>query len=137
MSPIHDSSLPSFSAIAKTILRDLDHRINNPTTTCPGLEDHETLGPEKLMDTRTRFLLWTGNLGVMHKAEDPRALDRRLLDAPEVAGRVRDILGDLQDLLSQCESTPIRPKHCKSSVLIAGKPDDLATVTHHRDLLLG
>lgn len=107
MSPIHNSSLPSFSAIAEEILRDLDHHINIGTTACPELEDHETLGPEKLMDTRTRFLLWTGNLGVMHKAEDPRALDRRLLDAPEVAGRVRDILGDLQDLLSQCEPTPI------------------------------
>ena len=107
MYSIHNSSLPSFSAIAKEILRDLDHHINIPPTTCPGLEDHETLDPEKLMDARTRFLLWTGNLGVMHKAEDPRALDRRLLDAPEVAGRVRDLLGDLQDLLSQCEPTSI------------------------------
>ncbi|GAB7336154.1 hypothetical protein MBLNU13_g08932t2 [Cladosporium sp. NU13] len=111
MSPIHNSSLPSFSAIAKDILRDVDRHINTPTTACPGLEDHETLGPEKLMDTRTRFLLWTGNLGVMHKAEDPRALDRRLLDAPEVAGRIRDILGDFQGLLSQSG----RPCDCDAS----------------------
>lgn len=26
-------------------------------------------------------------------------------------------------------------EHYKSSILIAGKPNDLATVTHHRDLL--
>lgn len=107
MPPVRNSALPSFSALAKEILRHLDQRIDTPTTACPGLEDRETLGPEKLVDIRTRFLLWTGNLGVMHKPEDPRALDRRLFDAPEVAGRVRDILGDLQDLLSQCESTPM------------------------------
>ena len=108
MPPSHNSALPSFSALAKEILRHLDQRIDVPTTACPGLEDHETLGPERLKDIRTRFLLWTGNLGVMHKAEDPRALDRRLFDAPEVASRVREILGDLQDLLIQCESTPKR-----------------------------
>jgi hypothetical protein len=30
-------------------------------------------------------------------------LDRRLLSAPEVASRVRDILEGLRDLLEQCE----------------------------------
>lgn len=107
MPPIHNSALPSFSVLAKEILRHLDQRINVPTTACLGLEDHETLGPERLRDIRTRFLLWAGNLGVMHKAEDPRALDRRLVEAPEVACRVREILGDFQDLLSQCEPCPI------------------------------
>lgn len=107
MPPIHNSALPSFSALAKEILRHLNQRINASTTACLGLEDHETLGPERLRDIRTRFLLWTGNLGVMHKAEDPRALDRRLVEAPEVACRVREILGDLQDLLSQCKTSPI------------------------------
>jgi len=108
MPPLHISALPSFSALAKEILRHLDHLINAPTTACPGLEIHEKLDLERLLDIRTRFLLWSGNLGVMHKPEDSRALDRRLLDAPEVAGRVREILGDLQDLLSQCEPTPVQ-----------------------------
>ena len=115
MSSIHNSALASFSALAKEILRSLDHLINVPTTTCQGLEDHETLGADRLMDVRTRFLLWTGNLGVMHKAEDSRALDRRLLEAPEVACRVREILGDLQDLLSQCEPFPIYHSSTASS----------------------
>ena len=108
MPPLHSSTLPSFSTLAKDILRHLVRLINLSTKACPGLEDHETLNPERLLDIRTRFLLWSGILGVMHKPEDTRALDRRLLDAPEVAGRVREILGDLQDLLSQCEPTPIR-----------------------------
>ena len=114
MPPIQDSALPSFSALAKEILRHLDQRIKVPATACLGLEDHETLGPERLRDIRTRFLLWTGNLGVMHKAEDPRALDRRLVEAPEVACRVREILIDLQDLLSQCEPSPIWPPSAAS-----------------------
>jgi hypothetical protein len=96
-------NLLPFNAITKQILRHLDQQINTPPPACPGLEDHETLGPEQLKDIRTRFLLWSGNLGVMRNAEDPRALDRRLLDAPEVATRVREILKDLQDLLSQCK----------------------------------
>jgi len=98
----HRNHLP-FNAIAKQILRYLDQRINTPPAACPLLEDHEKLGPERLTDIRTRFLLWTGNLGVRRRPEDPRALDRRLIDAPEVANRVREILKDLQDLLSQCE----------------------------------
>jgi hypothetical protein len=96
-------NLPPFNAIAKEILRHLDQGINASPPACPGLEDHETLGPERLTDIRTRFLLWTGNLGVRRRPEDPRALDRRLIDAPDVANRVREILGDLQDLVSQCK----------------------------------
>jgi hypothetical protein len=99
------ASVPPINALAKDILRHLDEHIDVPTLACPGLEDHETIDSERLADIRTRFLLWTGNLGVMHKPEDPRALDRRLIDAPEVAGRVREILADLQDLLSQRKST--------------------------------
>jgi hypothetical protein len=97
------SNLPPFNAIAKEILRQLDQQIEASPPACPGLEDHEILGPERLADIRTRFLLWTGNLGVRRKPEDPRALDRRLIDAPDVANRVREILKDLQDLLSQCK----------------------------------
>jgi hypothetical protein len=96
-------TLLSFSAITKQILRHLDQQIHAPPPECPGLEEHDALGPEKLTDVRTRFLLWSGNLGVMRKPEDPRALDRRLLDAPEVATRVRAILKDLEELLSQCK----------------------------------
>ena len=107
MPPIHNSAQPSFSALAKEVLRHLDQYISVPNTACPGLEDHETLGADRLRDVRTRFLLWTGNLGVMHKPDDPRALDRRLLEAPEVACRVREILGDLQGLLNQCEPASI------------------------------
>jgi hypothetical protein len=99
------SNLLPFSTITKHILRNLDQQINAPLPACPGLGDHERLGPERLTDVRTRFLLWSGNLGVMRKAEDPRALDRRLLDAPEVAKRVREILEDFQDLVGQCKSS--------------------------------
>ena len=105
-------ALPSFNTLAKDILRHLDRSINVPPLACPGPEEHMTLGPEMLGDIRTRFLLWTGNLGVMHKPEDPRALDRRLLDAPEVASRVREILKDLRDLLNQCK--PISALYHKS-----------------------
>ena len=104
-------TLSSFSAITKHILRHLDQQINVPPPACPGLENHEILGPERLTDVRTRFLLWSGNLGVMRTPEDPRALDKRLLDAPEVANRVREILEDLQDLVSQCKSSSTSVPH--------------------------
>jgi hypothetical protein len=92
---------PPFNDIAKEILHQLDQQINTPIPACPGLESHQSVGSEKLADVRTRFKLWTGNLGVMHKSIDPRALDRRLLNAPEVASRVREVLRGLQDLLHQ------------------------------------
>jgi hypothetical protein len=53
---------PTFNDIAKEIL----HQLNTPMPACPGLEDHQTLGSEKLADVRTRFKLWSGNFGVMH-----------------------------------------------------------------------
>lgn len=93
----------SLSAIAKRILQNLDRQIRGPAPACTGLVDHDTISSEKLTDIRTRLLLWSGNLGVMHKPEDPRALDKRLEEAPDVAIRVREILQDLQNLLSQCE----------------------------------
>lgn len=101
-----EGDLPSFNAIAQEVLRVLNKQITSPKPVCSGLEDHESLSSERFADIRTRFLLWTGNLGVMHKPEDPRSLDARLLDAPEVASRVRDILGDLRDLLNQCKLLP-------------------------------
>jgi hypothetical protein len=103
---MEEVKLPAFCVLAESILRTLHKQINGPKPSCARLDGHEVLGPEKLEDIRTRFLLWTGNLGVMHKAEDPRALDRRLLDAPEAASRLRGILVEMEDLLHQCEPYP-------------------------------
>lgn len=96
----------SFKAIAKDILQQLDRKIDAPASACPRLQDHEHLGSTRLTDIRTRFLLWSGNLGVMHGPGDPRALDTRLFSAHDVANRVRQVLHDLQDLLNQCEPPP-------------------------------
>jgi hypothetical protein len=101
---------PPFNDIAQEILHQLNQQINTPMPACPGLEDHQTLGSEKLTDVQTFFKLWSGNFGVMRKPMDPRALDRRLVDAPEVASRIREILRGLQDLLHQ--SKPLNfPSH--------------------------
>lgn len=80
---------------------------------CPGLEDHQMLGSEKLTDVRTLFKLWIGNFGVMLKPMDPCALDRRLDDAPEVASRIREILGGLQDLLYQSKPSNFLSHICR------------------------
>jgi hypothetical protein len=101
---------PTFNDIAKEILHQLNQQINTPMPACPGLDDHQTIGFEKLTDVRTRFKLWSGNFGVMHNPMDPRALDRRLLDAPEVASHVREILRGLQDLLYQSKPSNF-PSH--------------------------
>lgn len=101
---------PTFNDIAKEILDQLNQKINTPMPACPGLENHQTLGSEKLIDVQTRFKLWSGNFGVMHKPMDPHALDRRLRDEPEVASRVREILRDLQDLLRQSKPSNF-PSH--------------------------
>ena len=105
MDSLRKDGVPSFSMAAKAILRILNEQINVCSlASLPELSDGVTLKSDKLADIRTRFLLWTGNLGVMHEAGDPRALDRRVNGAPEVANRIRDILRDLQDLLGQCGS---------------------------------
>jgi hypothetical protein len=57
----------SFYVVAKEILHQLNQQINTPMPSCLGLDDHQTVGLEKLTDVRTRFKLWSGNLGVMHR----------------------------------------------------------------------
>jgi hypothetical protein len=59
------------------------------------------LSPSRFEDIDTRFRIWAGNSGALHYAEDPRSLDRRSRDAPEVMKRILDILEELRDLLRQ------------------------------------
>jgi hypothetical protein len=112
-----------FSVAAKEILRILNEQINVSHSACHERDDSENLNSDKLADIRTRFLLWTGNLGVMHEPEDPRALDGRVQGAPEVANRICDILEDLQHLLSQCEPVPIPDTTLHALIAIGLKSD--------------
>lgn len=127
---------PPFNDIAKEILDQLNQKINTPMPACPGLENHQTLGSEKLIDVQTRFKLWSGNFGVMHKPMDPHALDRRLRDEPEVASRVREILRDLQGLLRQSKPSNFPSHIFDGRTLNTNKVVNLATVALQRRLLL-
>ena len=127
-----------FSVAAKGILRILNEQINVPHPACHERDGNETLKTDKLADIRTRFLLWTGNLGVMHEPEDPRALDKRVQGAPEVANRIRDILKDLQDLLSQCKhiSNLKSPYYMHQSLTAMDQTNDAMILKCHNRLLL-
>jgi hypothetical protein len=52
-------------------------------------------------EIHTRFRLWAGNFGALHEAQNVCGLDRRLQDAPEIAQRIRSILGQLRDVLKK------------------------------------
>lgn len=95
--------IPSFRALARGVLGHIDQQIGELDLEYSGDKDHGTIDSEKLKDVRTRFLLWCGNLGVMHEPDDPRSLDSRLLGAVHVANRVNEVLEGLKDLLTQCK----------------------------------
>jgi hypothetical protein len=106
---------PSFSELATDILKIDKQQKDFPIHfhDCNG--DSESLSPSRFEDVFTRFRLWVGNLGVLHKRQDSRGLDKRLEDAPEVAKRIRDLLEELKDLLQQGEEKPIDEEadaHC-------------------------
>lgn len=92
---------PSFSELAAEILRfdEQQQDFSIHSHDCDGGSD--SIGSNRLEDVFTRFRLWVGNLGVLHKRHDPRGLDKRLQDAPEVAKRIRQLLAELKDLLRE------------------------------------
>jgi hypothetical protein len=103
--------LHSFNFIAKDVMCTLSQQINAARPACSQLEDHETIGSEKLMDIRTRSLIWTGNLGVMHTLENPFAQDdtlRRLFHLSSLitrsATRDRFVRAELKRKLQMCET---------------------------------
>jgi hypothetical protein len=95
------SEAPSFSELATDILAFDKQQQDFPIHSHDCNGGSESLGSSRLEDVFTRFRLWVGNLGVLHKRQDPRGLDKRLQDAPEVAKRIRELLIELKDLLLQ------------------------------------
>jgi hypothetical protein len=95
------SETSSFSELARDILEFNDERQSFPihSQCCNGSGD--CLDSSRLDDIFTRFRLWAGNLGALHRAQDPRGLDSRLDDAPDVAKRIRRLLEETKDLLRQ------------------------------------
>lgn len=101
VSPMTQVNGLSFSEIATGILEFEKQQQDIPIhpSDCNG--GCECLSSSRLEDVFTRFRLWLGNLGVLHRKEDPRGLDKRLQDAPEVAKRIRELLEELKELLRQ------------------------------------
>ena len=52
-----------------------------------------------LADSDERFQLWAGSLGASHPPSDPRSLQYRLRSAPQIAGRIYELLGSLIESL--------------------------------------
>lgn len=59
-------------------------------------------GPECLssVDGRSRYHIWTSNLGSLHDGTDRRSADYRLREAPEVVNRIVELLDELTEVNS-------------------------------------
>ena len=90
---------PSFAIIVKEIMRMLQNATSSQSA-CPKLDRRQHIGPEKLVDIRTRFLLWIGEVDAIR----PHVLP----NVSEVTSRVRDILVELKDLLRQSIPPPCK-----------------------------
>ncbi|KAK0798267.1 hypothetical protein LTR75_009566 [Friedmanniomyces endolithicus] len=58
--------------------------------------EHTNLHQDALSDSLERFNLWAGSLGAYHPSSDPRSLEHRLRNAPQVAVRVHELLDSLE-----------------------------------------
>lgn len=92
----HDEP-PSFAIIVREILRILQNATSSQSA-CPKLNGRQHIGPEKLVDIRTRFLLWIGEVDAIR----PHVLP----NVSEVTSQVRNILVELKDLLRQSIPSP-------------------------------
>lgn len=90
-----------FRSLVEGVLETIQAQIDAPTPCSNCYDNNEALLSDHLKDIQTRFLLWIGNLGAGHRDQDPRSLDKRLEDAPEVASHIRGILVEIQELLKQ------------------------------------
>ncbi|KAM0715320.1 hypothetical protein Q7P37_008818 [Cladosporium fusiforme] len=101
---VRDVEIVPFRNLVEQVLRIIQAQIDAPTSCRSCSEDGEAIRSSHLADLHTRFLLWVGNLGAGHRHQDPRSLDKRLQDAPEVASHIRGIIIEIRDLLKQNQS---------------------------------
>ena len=59
---------------------------------------------DAIEDAFEKYQLWAGNLGAFHNSSDTRSLDFRFRSATPVKKRTLELLGELFDLLRNCES---------------------------------
>jgi hypothetical protein len=52
-----------------------------------------------------RLSLWIGNIGALHNPESLMSLETRLLEAGDILSHIRDLLGDLNEVADEREST--------------------------------
>jgi hypothetical protein len=55
-----------------------------------------------------RLSLWVGNIGALHRPESLMSLETRLLEASDILSHIRDLLGDLNEVVNERESTFIQ-----------------------------
>ena len=66
-------------------------------------------------DQLARFSIWAFNMGVFAKPK--LSLDHRLREAIGIRHTVVGLLGVLNDLVEQCECSPMAPSTCLDSIL--------------------
>jgi hypothetical protein len=66
-------------------------------------EKNSGMNPSAVTDEFSRFKLWAGNIGALHKAERTTSLEYRLRNAPRVQDYIRRLLDDLATALKDCK----------------------------------
>lgn len=69
----------------------------------PGTREEVLTRPSAIADTKERFVLWCGAVGIVQDPALENPLDRQLADAPELRDQVCHQLNELVEALNDCE----------------------------------
>jgi hypothetical protein len=89
-------------------LQEFNSLCSSPTIWSDGIQDE---GPQsdisqlKLQNERSRFKVWSGNIGAHRKGRS--SLDHRLRDASNIRDQVVELLSDLKESLQDGKLTKI------------------------------
>lgn len=66
----------------------------------------ESTAIQQIRDAFDRFRVWARNIGAQHDSKDPRSLEQRLRQIPELVAGIRDLLQELDETLCEIRDVP-------------------------------
>lgn len=126
---------PEIAFQVRRILRDLGR--STKSARCGELE-HENHHKD-LCNNLERLKLWAGGIGALHGCSDPRSLEHRLRQAPNIKARIYDLLESLTENINQGAQNLNLDMHriylIAAAVLHYGSDQgETSPVEHHGDM---
>lgn len=90
------------AGVVRQKIKQLPNLVEEPPQ--PGSCEEILIRPTAIIDTKERFFLWCGTMGIVqNSASEEHSLDRQLAGAPELRDQICDQLDELGEALDDCK----------------------------------